>query len=182
MLEVSDPWGQFNTVSDPHHEYRRLGKPDVKVIHIWLGQTLTKSNYQDMQRFMPVDLAIFSDGRSTLPALTEAVKAATSIARRAALAGRTDKLRNEHQRMKERARNSGQPGLGCDPGDDRAARRRDVECDQNREVVVRRSQQDWARSLWPASDYNDFNGGSGGSGVGYTAPAAVGAALAQSRP
>ncbi len=32
-------------------------KPDVKVIHISLGDTLTKSNYQDMQRFMPVDLA-----------------------------------------------------------------------------------------------------------------------------
>ena len=53
LLEVGDPWGQFNTVSDPHHEYRRLGKPDVKVIHISLAETLTKSNYQDMQRFMP---------------------------------------------------------------------------------------------------------------------------------
>ena len=30
LLEVADPWGQFNTVSDPHHEYRRLAKPDVK--------------------------------------------------------------------------------------------------------------------------------------------------------
>ena len=38
--------------------------------------------------------------------------------------------------------------------------------------------QDWARSLWPATEYYNFNGGSGGAGVGYTAPAAVGAALA----
>ena len=58
LLEVADPWGQFNTISDPHHEYRRLSKPDVKAIHISLGDTLTKANYQDMQRFMPVDLAI----------------------------------------------------------------------------------------------------------------------------
>ena len=48
LLEVADPWGQFNTISDPHHEYRRLAKPDVKVIHVSLGDTLTKSNYQDM--------------------------------------------------------------------------------------------------------------------------------------
>jgi len=58
LLEVADPWGQFNTISDPHHEYRRLGKADVKTIHISLGDTLTKSNYQDMQRFMPVALPI----------------------------------------------------------------------------------------------------------------------------
>src|SRR4029077_10755916 len=24
LLEVADPWGQFNSISDPHHEYRRL--------------------------------------------------------------------------------------------------------------------------------------------------------------
>ena len=177
LLEVGDPWGQFNTVSDPHHEYRRLGKPDVKVIHISLGETLTKSNYQDMQRFMPVDLAIFGDAQSTLPSLTEAVKAATSIARRSALAGHTDKLRNDHRRMTERARNSASQGWDVTPVT--TARlaaemwnviKRDKWCATGR--------QDWARSLWPATEYYNFNGGSGGAGVGYTAPAAVGAALA----
>ena len=177
LLEVGDPWGQFNTVSDPHHEYRRLGKPDVKVIHISLGETLTKSNYQDMQRFMPVDLAIFGDGESTLPALTEAVKAATSIARRAALAGRTDKLRNDHQRMKERARNSASQGWDVTPVTTArlAAEMWNV---IKREKWSATGRQDWARNLWPATEYYNFNGGSGGAGVGYTAPAAVGAALA----
>ena len=42
MLEVADPWGQLNSISDPHHEYRRLSKPDVKIIHISLADTLTK--------------------------------------------------------------------------------------------------------------------------------------------
>ena len=56
----------------------------MKVIHISLAETLTKSNYQDMQRFMPVDLAIFGDAESSLPALTEAVKAAITIDARAA--------------------------------------------------------------------------------------------------
>src|SRR5215467_7497427 len=79
LLEVADPWGQFNTISDPHHEYRRLAKPDVKVIHVSLGDTLTKSNYQDMQRFMPVDLPISGDAQATLPALTEAVKNAITL-------------------------------------------------------------------------------------------------------
>ena len=81
LLEVADPWGQFNTISDPHHEYRRLSKPDVKVIHVCLGDTLTKSNYQDMQRFMPVDLPIAGDAQATLPSLIEEVKKATSLVR-----------------------------------------------------------------------------------------------------
>src|SRR5215510_3202874 len=81
MLEVADPWGQFNTISDPHHEYRRLSKPDVKIIHISLGDTLTKANYQDMQRFLHVDLPISGDSQATLPALTEAVKSAITLTR-----------------------------------------------------------------------------------------------------
>ena len=177
LLEVGDPWGQFNTVSDPHHEYRRLGKADVKVIHISLAETLTKSNYQDQQRFMPVELAIFGDAESSLPALTEAVKAAITINRRGALASRTDKLREDYQRMRERARSSAGQGWSTTPVT--TARlaaemwnviKHDKWCAAGR--------QDWARSLWPATEYYNFNGGSGGAGVGYTAPAAVGAALA----
>jgi len=49
FLEVGDPWGQLNSISDPHHEYRRVAKPDVKLIHVTLADQLMKSNYQDMQ-------------------------------------------------------------------------------------------------------------------------------------
>ena len=112
LLEVADPWGQFNTISDPHHEYRRLSKPDVKTIHISLGDTLTKANYQDMQRFMPVDLAISADAQATLPALIEAVKSATSTSQRTAISDRTNKLRDDYRRMKERARIRGGARLG----------------------------------------------------------------------
>src|SRR5439155_1305575 len=74
MLEVADPWGQLNTISDPQHEYRRIAKPDVKLIHVTLADNLMKSNYQDAQRFCPCDLSISGDAEATLPALTEAVK------------------------------------------------------------------------------------------------------------
>jgi thiamine pyrophosphate-dependent acetolactate synthase large subunit-like protein len=177
LLEVADPWGQFNTVSDPHHEYRRLAKPEVKVIHISLGETLTKSNYQDMQRFMPVDLAIFGDAQSTLSSLTEALKSAMSSARRGALANRTDALRSDYRRMKERTRTAASHAWDTSPVTTArlAAEMWNV---IKREKWCATGRQDWARSLWPATEYYNFNGGSGGAGVGYTAPAAVGAALA----
>ncbi len=178
LLEVADPWGQFNTISDPHHEYRRLSKPDVKLIHVCLGDTLTKSNYQDMQRFMPVDLPIAGDAQATLPALTEAVKNATSIMRRATIADRTSKLREDHRRMKDRSRAAASPGWDASPCSTARMSAHLYNVIKNEKWCVAASGVQWNRSLWPATEYYNFLGGSGGSGVGYSAPATVGAALA----
>jgi acetolactate synthase I/II/III large subunit len=178
LLEVADPWGQFNTVSDPHHEYRRLAKPDVKVIHISLGDTLTKSNYQDMQRFMPVDLPISGDAQATLPALVEAVKNATSLARRATFADRTAKLREDHRRMKDRARAAASEGWDASPCTTARISAQLYNVIKNDKWCLAVSSVQWNRNLWPATEYYNFIGGSGGAGQGYGAAAAVGAALA----
>ena len=92
-----------------------MSKPDVKIIHISLGDTLTKANYQDMQRFMPVDLAISGDAQATLPALIEAVKSAAGMSQRAAIAERATKLREDYRRMKDRARAEASPGWDATP-------------------------------------------------------------------
>lgn len=178
LLEVADPWGQFNTVSDPHHEYRRLAKPDVKVIHISLGESLTKSNYQDMQRFMPVDLAIFGDAETSLPALTEAVKSGAGAIRRAAFAERAVKLRADYRRMKERARAAAGNGWDVTPVSTGRLSAELWHTIKREKWCLAVSSVQWNRNLWPATEYYNFIGGSGGAGVGYAAPAAVGAALA----
>jgi acetolactate synthase I/II/III large subunit len=178
LLEVADPWGQFNTVSDPHHEYRRLAKPDVKIIHISLGDTLTKSNYQDMQRFMPVDLPIAGDAQATLPALTEAVKNATNMMRRGALSERSAKLREDHRRMKDRARAAASVGWDASPCSTARMSAQLYNVIKNDKWCLAVSSVQWNRNLWPATEYYNFLGGSGGAGQGYGAPAAVGAALA----
>jgi len=178
MLEVADPWGQFNSISDPHHEYRRFVKPDVKLIHICMGDTLTKSNYQDAQRFQPADLAITGDAETTLPALIEAVKNSISMTRRSALADRTAKLRSEYKQMKERAKVAATYAWDASPVS--TARLSAVLWNtiKNEKWCMAVSGMRWNRTLWPAGEYYNFIGGSGGSGVGYGAPAAVGAALA----
>ena len=178
MLEVADPWGQFNTISDPHHEYRRLSKPDVKIIHISLGDTLTKANYQDMQRFMPVDLAISGDAQATLPALIEGVKSAVGMSQRAAIAERATKLREDHRRMKDRARAEASPGWDATPCSTARTSAQLYNAIKNEKWCVAVSSMQWNKNLWPATEYYNFIGGSGGAGQGYGAPAAVGAALA----
>jgi benzoylformate decarboxylase/acetolactate synthase-1/2/3 large subunit len=178
MLEVADPWGQFNSISDPAHEYRRLSKPDVKTIHISLGDTLTKSNYQDMQRFMPVDLPISGDAQATLPALIEAVKNATSSARRSAVADRAAKLREDYRSMKETVRASASEGWNLSPCSTARVSATLWNTIKNEKWCMAVSSMQWNRNLWPAAEYYNFLGGSGGAGQGYGAPAAVGAALA----
>jgi len=178
MLEVADPWGQLNSISDPQHEYRRLSKPDVKVIHISLGDTLTKANYQDMQRFMPVDLQISGDAQVTLPVLIEAIKSATTMSQRGALAGRATKLREDYRRMKDRAREEASPGWDASPCSTARMSAHLWNTIKNEKWCLAATGPQWPRNLWPATEYYNFLGSSGGSGEGYRAPAAVGAALA----
>jgi thiamine pyrophosphate-dependent acetolactate synthase large subunit-like protein len=179
MLEVADPWGQFNSISDPHHEYRRLGKPDVKIIHISVSESLTKANYQDMQRFMPVDLAIFGDAQATLPALSERVKSGMSSNQRVAIGDRVKKLQTDYQRMKGRARAAAAVGWDVTPISTARLSTHLWNVVKNEEKwCMAVSGMQWNKNLWPAKEYYNFIGSSGGSGVGYGAPAAVGAALA----
>ena len=178
MLEVADPWGQFNSISDPAHDYRRLSKLDVKTIHVSLGDTLTKSNYQDMQRFMPVDLPISGDAQATLPALIEAVKTATNSARRSVLADRGTKLREGYRGMKEGVRIAAAEGWNLSPCSTARVSATLLNTIKNEKWCMAVSSMQWNRNLWPATEYYNFIGGSGGAGQGYGAPAAVGAALA----
>lgn len=178
MLEVADPWGQMHTISDPHHEYRRFAKADANLIHICLGDTLTKSNYQDAQRFQPADLAITGDVEATLPALTEAVKTAISASRRSVLADRATKLRSDYKQMKERAKTAATYAWDASPISTARLSATLWNTIKNEKWCMAVSGMQWNRGLWPATEYYNFIGSSGGSGVGYGAPAAVGAALA----
>src|SRR5262249_59881354 len=90
-------------------------KPDVKIIHISLGDTLTKANYQDMQRFLPVDMPISGDSEASLPTLTEAVKREAGVTRRLALSDRANKLRTDYRRMKEGIRTVAANGWDATP-------------------------------------------------------------------
>jgi acetolactate synthase-1/2/3 large subunit len=181
FLEVADPWGQTNTISDPHHEYRRLSKPDVKLIHVSLAEHVTKANYQDLQRFCPMDLTISGDAEATLAPLTDAVAKELSSSRKSALAGRADKLRSQYREMKERTRNDAAVAWDASPVSTArlAAELWNVLKGQRDNWCLAESRPgSWAARLWPATKHHNFLGHSGAAGVGYIAPAAVGAALA----
>ena len=179
LLEVYDPWGQFNSVSDPHKEYQRLAKTDVKIISISMSESYIRSNYQDFQRFMPVDLPIAGDVEATLPVLTEQVRRATSADRARVLAARAPKLREQHERMIGNAREAAAVGWDATPISTARLAMEVWDVIKNEAWSLAVSDRiTWARRLWPTTQFHQMLGGSGGQGVGYGAPGAVGAALA----
>ena len=179
LLEVYDPWGQFNAVSDPHKEYERLAKTDVKIISISMSESYIRSNYQDFQRFMPVDLPIAGDVQATLPALTEQIRRGITAERKVALAARAPKMREQHERMIANAKEAAAVGWDATPVSTARLAMEVWDAIKNEPWSLAVSDRiTWARRLWPTTQFHQMLGGSGGQGVGYGAPGAVGAALA----
>ncbi len=88
MLEVGDPWGQLNAVVEPARTTQSLSRPDVKVITLGFGESAIRSNYQDFQRFLSVELAIHGEAQTSMPLLTEHLQKQITATQRTAIAAR----------------------------------------------------------------------------------------------
>ena len=179
LLEVADPWGQFNSFSDPHKIQRFVAKTGVKVINLSMQDVYIRSNYQDFQRYLPADLSINGDAQASLPALIEQVAKLMTAERQRGAQERSAQLGVQSRRALDTLRESA--ALGWDTSPVTTARLAmetyDVVKNEPWALVVS-DRNTWSRALWPATKYHQMLGGSGGQGVGYAAPAAVGAALA----
>src|SRR6201995_1212621 len=107
-LELSDYWAVVNAFVDNGHDAIGINeskiKPGTKLIGISSTPLVTKSNYQDFQRFQSLDVDMAGDAEGTLPQLIEAVKAALPADRRAALEKRGEGLRKAYADAHERTR------------------------------------------------------------------------------
>src|SRR4249920_3428196 len=107
-MELSDFWGVVNGYVDngDHgigHNRSKI-KPDTKLISINSSELLTKSNYQDFQRFQSVDVSMPADAESTLPALIEAVRSAIPNDRKAAIEKRGEAAKKAFAEARERTK------------------------------------------------------------------------------
>jgi len=179
LLEVADPWGQFNTMSDPHRNQKFVAKKDVKIINLSMQDVYIRSNYQDFQRYMPVDLSINGDAQASLPDLIEHVGRLMTSERVRAAQERSVSLGEQSRRSSDTQREAAARGWDAAPVTTArlAMETYDVVKNEPWSLVVS-DRIPWARSLWPATKYHQMLGGSGAQGVGYAAPGAVGAALA----
>jgi acetolactate synthase I/II/III large subunit len=180
-LELTDFWGTVNSYRDQQERTsRRITRQGVKLISITAGDLYVKSNYQDFQRYPEADLAITGDAEATLRPLTEAIKAAVPTGRRPVLEDRGKKLAAAHQEALERTRTEASYAWDASPiSMPRLAAELYAQIKDRDWSLV--SGGGWPLRLWDFEKYSQYIGGSGGAGVGYGAPAAVGAALANKK-
>jgi acetolactate synthase-1/2/3 large subunit len=159
--------------------FPNTARPDARVVSIGVGDLFMKSNYQNFQRYYDADLSITGDAQATLPSLIEAVRGAISRERRSAIAAREQGHRRQHVAMREQALEEARYGWDASPVS--TARMAMELWDQIKDkdwALVSRTRFSWPHDLWTIDRHYQYIGDSGGAGVGYGAPAAVGAALA----
>ncbi len=179
LLEVADPWGQFNSFSDPHKIQRYVAAKGVKIVNLSMQDVYVRSNYQDFQRYQAVDLSINGDAQASLPALTEQVHKLMTPERQRVAQARVAAHGEQARKTKDALRESAARGWEASPVTTARLAMETYDVVKNEPwALVVSDRIPWARSLWPATQFHQFLGGSGGQGVGYGAPAAVGAALA----
>lgn len=185
-LELSDYWGTVNGFVDNGEEdgaglRESHIKPNVKLISISSVLLNTKANYQDFQRFQVVDVEMAADAEATLPALIEAVKQALPGDRKAAIEARGQAMRKAWTESRDRTRQAASYAWDASPistarmAMEIYAQIKDLDWSL---VGADRQLSSWPTRLWPMDKHYHHIGGPGGYGVGYGAPAAVGAALA----
>jgi len=178
LLEVGDPFGQFNSIDDPWKELRSVSKKDVHVVNISMQDVYIRSNYQDFQRYMPVELAINGDAQASLPMLIEEVRRAGE-SRRSTFDARGAKLKEAHAKNHDRMRDEAAQGWDLSPVSTPRLAMELWGAIRNEPWSLAVSDRiATARRLWPTTDYHQMLGGSGAQGVGYAAPGALGVALA----
>jgi acetolactate synthase-1/2/3 large subunit len=184
-MELSDFWGTVNTHFDNGEHGIGVNtskiKPDTKLISISSVDLNTKSNYQDFQRFQVVDVQMAADAEATLPALIEAVNVAISNDRKAAIEKRGEAAKKAFAEGRERTKQAA--ALAWDASPISTARLSMETWAQIKDLdwsLVSSSGigNTWPNRLWPMDKHYRWLGASGGYGVGYGAPASVGAALA----
>lgn len=184
-LEVPDFWNSTHSqtpVNKMGMESRSITKPGAKLITIYSGDLAEKSNYQDLGRYAEVDLAIAADAEATLPSLIEACKRLITADRKRAFSERGAKCAEAAKRTKEQSLE--QASYAWDSSPITTARVSAELWNQIRNEDwsllsdVNPFFSNWPTRLWDFEKHHNYIGGHGAYGVGYGAPAAVGAALA----
>ncbi len=183
-LELQDFWNvtHYQTpVNRMGMQSRPITKPGAKLITISSLDLLAKSNYQDFGRYTAVDLAIAADAEATLPALIETCKRLLTDDRKRAFQDRGAKFAEASKRAHQLALE--QAAWAWDASPITTAR-------LSAELWNQIKTEDWSlvsdvvfMSFWPTrlwdfQKHYQYIGGHGAYGIGYGAPAAVGAALA----
>jgi thiamine pyrophosphate-dependent acetolactate synthase large subunit-like protein len=183
-LEAQDLW----TLTNRQTPINRFGmeshpttKPGAKIINISALELNHKSNYQDFWRYVEADLNIAADAEATLPSLIEEIKRQMTADRKRALEQRGIKVAEANQRARESNRQLAAVAWDASPISTArlsAELWAQIKSEDWSLVSTDRMVSSWPTRLWNFTKYYQYIGAQGAAGIGYGAPASVGAALA----
>jgi acetolactate synthase I/II/III large subunit len=158
--------------------------PPPKLITITAGDLFLKANYQDFMRYRDVDVNIAADVETTLPDLIEACKKLITPDRKRFFEARGAKLAEAGRQAIEKHR--ADAAWGWDESPISTARLSmelyaQIKNEDWSLVTESFGVREWPLRLWDFKKHYQYIGGAGGSGVGYNAPASIGAALANKK-
>ena len=154
---------------------------NAKTINISSLGLFIKSNLQDFQHMVDADVDIAADSEATLPLLIEEVKRQLTADRKRVLQERGAKFADAHREARLQAMETA--AYGWDSSPISLARLCGELWDQIRNddwslVSWQGFVSGWPGRLWNFDKHYRYIGGQGAGAMGYGAPAAVGAALA----
>jgi thiamine pyrophosphate-dependent acetolactate synthase large subunit-like protein len=157
---------------------------NAKAISITALDLFMKSNIQDFQPMAQVDLAIAADAEATLPVLIEECKRLITADRRRFFQDRGIKIAEANQRAKLLAKEDARFGWDSSPVSLARLAAELWPLIKNEDWALVGWQGfigNWPDRLWNFDKYYQYIGGQGAGGIGYNAPASVGAALANKK-
>jgi thiamine pyrophosphate-dependent acetolactate synthase large subunit-like protein len=170
-LEVADLQGEMRAA-------RARGAKIISVSSVTLNH---KSNIQDFGHYADVDLDIGADAEATLPYLIEACKKLITADRRRFFEDRGKKFAAAHKEAFNRGVDSASVGWNASPVSLARIAGELWPLIKNEDwsfVSPQGFVGNWPNRLWDMKKMYHYIGGQGAGGMGYGAPASVGAALA----
>jgi acetolactate synthase I/II/III large subunit len=185
-LEMIDFFNATHSFHDNIESYTTSrANPKAKLISISATDLFIHANYQDFMRYQAVDLAIPADSQSSLPYLTEAVRKYMDAGTKSKLEARGDKLASDHDKSLQQARKAALMGWDASPVSTGRLCAEVFEAIRDEDWSLASTTGNfvsgWPQRLWDMSKHYHNTGAAGGSGIGYCAPAAAGAAVANKK-
>ena len=160
---------------------RQAPQRNAKVVSITATHLFQRSNYQDFMRYAEVDMSIAADAEASLPALIEEIRRLTTGARQEAFRQRGERIAEANRSTFEQARTDATYGWDASPV---STARLSMELWaqlKNEDWSYVTGWVNWPLRLWDFNKHHQYIGRAGAEGVGYYAPASVGAALANKK-
>jgi acetolactate synthase-1/2/3 large subunit len=181
-LEPIDLFATLNEMRDliGHPTVSKIG-PTTKVIVIGTTDSAPKANFTDYGRYSSADLSITGDAEASLPWLIRALEKEITPARKSTIETRGQKLKAISAEFMNAVR--AQAALGWDASPISTGRLcaevwEQIRNDDWTMATETHHMSNWPYRLWNMEKHYNAIGGSGAGGVGYNAPGALGAGLA----